>query len=143
MPVTAPDVTGRQGWSDTAARAVGAAVRRRRDELGLVLDDLGGIEGAPSARTFERLERGERIPRPITQRAVEDVLGWQRGTIEAFRDDPGHIPGERPVTSSGRLVEIPAGDDALPVLARLTEGLSDQQWRDLTALIRARRNRAS
>lgn len=142
VPVTAPNATGRQGWSETAARAVGAAVQARRRELGLVLDDLGGIEGAPSARTFERLERGERVPKLITQYAIEEVLGWARGTIEEFRTDPGHVPSTRP---EGRLVQIPAGDAALPFLARLhvEADLTVEQEAALTALIRARRNRAS
>lgn len=142
--MTAPSGTGRAVWSETSACALRDAVRDRWRALGLVRDALGDktrFPDAPSGATFDRIADGRPPTRPGTQWQVERVLGWRQGTIAAIREDPTHVPELAAAPALSGLAQI-AGDP-VPVLARILGELTVEDEARLTALIRARRQRAS
>lgn len=69
---------------DPAIARAGAAVAARRDQLDLSRRLLAR-DGVINAGTLSRLERGTHWPRPSTLRKLEEVLGWQPGTIAKLR----------------------------------------------------------
>lgn len=70
---------------------LGQAVRRRRAYLGLSQADVTAA-GGPSDQTLRKLEAGDHGPyRPRTLAALERVLRWKPGAVEAIL--LGEFPG--------------------------------------------------
>jgi transcriptional regulator with XRE-family HTH domain len=71
--------------TDPAMAAVGAAVRARREELGITQRGLAAAN-IVNASALIAIEKGRSWPRTATREKLEDELRWPRGTIERIRN---------------------------------------------------------
>lgn len=116
------------------ARRLGAAIRDRRDYLGLTAGDLGARVGL-AAGSIYAIERG-RAPRRSSRVALERELYWGQGSCDAVLEggDPIVLP-----EPSVRAVELsPSERLVLDELHRLTEDDQRFMQRSFIALIRTR-----
>ena len=72
------------GATDPAIAAAGAAVRARREELGITQRGLAAA-GIVNASALIAIEKGRSWPRTATREKLEDELRWPRGTIDRIR----------------------------------------------------------
>lgn len=116
----------------TAEERLGAAIRARREALGLDIrgaaaaaEPVGGK--AMSSSTWAKIEAGKVKAYPRTYARIEDVLGWERGSCAAVRDGgsptldaAGHpTPVITELSSPGdRLLIVAAGWGALDELTQ-------------------------
>ncbi|MGH3858544.1 helix-turn-helix domain-containing protein [Actinokineospora sp.] len=125
-------------------QAVAAAVKVRRDEVGLTQAALAALLGG-STSNVQRIERGDGGMRRPTIRALERALRWQGGSVEAI------LAGGRPAPAQESPVNVspPVGEDittvdaerAYEMLQSIRKVFGEAAYVD--ALARAVRARAS
>ena len=72
-----------------AASGLGPAIADRRSELGMTQQELADSAGI-ARPTLGNIERGVKIPRPVTMGKLDKALGWPAGTSRS------HAAGEHP-----------------------------------------------
>lgn len=107
-------------------RALGAALRARREELRMTRQDVTDA-GGPSPATIQRIEDGKIKTRiePATKEDLEKALQLERGWIDGYLTRAS--PGEH--------VEIAAESDGERILVQIAEGVSRMSLTERQAVL--------
>jgi transcriptional regulator with XRE-family HTH domain len=109
---------------------IGQLARERRGDLGLSLVKFAKEAGIGSDRTVKTFEGGVTVPDIITQRKLEDALGWKRGIVrdllkaaedgsmDAAGVDLDYLTGWAPVTRASELEDAELLAETIKRLSR-------------------------
>lgn len=144
-PKMAPVLAGPHESCDDGAMApsdldrLAVAARKRRQELGLALNDHNAKAGGTSKGTWQRVEKGEPI-RPTNYVKIDGLLQWAPGSCLAILDGRAPVPVDPSKAERGTVISELSpemhDDEARKVIqlaiVASTDGLPSDQIRALS-----------
>ncbi|MFC8272317.1 hypothetical protein ACFUJR_07195 [Streptomyces sp. NPDC057271] len=125
--------------SDLDLERIATRARKRRQQLGLALNDANAAAGGTSKKTWQRIEKGLPI-RAMNYVKVDGLLEWAPGSLVAIGEGKEPIPVKPSESTPGVTIsEIPPEliDEEVRDVVKLaaiatTEGLTVEQVRELS-----------